>query len=58
MLIAIRAESPLFGSESPGAPDVRDKTTSLRNVGPSANSTLIRYSSHRLWLSRLIRDRE
>ena len=36
----------------------QDMTTSVRNVGPSANSALIRYSSLRLWLSRMTRDSE
>ena len=36
----IRYESPLFGSEAPGVPDASGMTTSVRNVGPRANSAL------------------
>ena len=36
----IRDESRLFGSQAPGAPDASGMTTSVRNVGPSANSAL------------------
>ena len=38
--ILIRDESPLFGYQAPGAPDVSGMTTSVRNVGPRANSAL------------------
>ena len=36
----IRDESPLFGSQAPGTPVASGMTTSVRNVGPSANSVL------------------
>ena len=36
----IRNMSSLFGSQAPGAPDVLGMTTSVRNVGRSANSAL------------------
>ena len=32
----LRDESPIFGSEAPGAPTFRCMTTSVRNVGPEA----------------------
>ena len=37
----IRDESPLFCSQAPGAPDDSGMTTSVLNVGPSANSLLL-----------------
>ena len=57
-----------FGTCHIGTSMVRDCITVLsqvtmyrqfaRKVGPSANAALIRYSSHRLWLCRLTRNRE
>ena len=39
-MLIVCDESPLFGSQAPGAPDVSGKTTLVRNVDPSAKSAL------------------